>query len=229
MQTKSIFASKTFWLNFLVLVVAIITALTSDGSFAEKYPDLVETLLIALPILNVILRFITDTKTTLFLILFMLFALPAYAEPNAKVLSVTDGDTLTYALVQPDGKLSPPEKGRLIGLDAPEFHRLRLRGQVYGREATRQLAEQTLGKDVRIEAAKRDRYGRNLIRVWVDNHYVNEELVAKGFAWSYMSNEFKTAENLARVNRLGLWSYPRPVAPWIYRNGTKVKTLTLGN
>jgi len=88
------------------------------------------------------------------------------------VTQVIDGDTIII------------EGGyhvRYIGIDTPEIHPKTEAFGIEAREANRRLVE---GKRVRLERdfSERDRYGRLLRYVYVDDTFVNAELVRQGLA-----------------------------------------------
>jgi len=136
----------------------------------------------------------------------------ATAELTGKVVSVTDGDSLTILV---DGT---QVKIRLAGIDAPE------RKQPFGTRAREHLAGLVHEREVRLVSAGRDRYGRTLGVVWVDGVNVNEAMVEDGMAWQYRrydrSKRLEELESDARANRRGLWVDPMPVEPWDWRRAT---------
>jgi endonuclease YncB( thermonuclease family) len=95
------------------------------------------------------------------------------AEGVVEVASVTDGDTIR--VLMPDGTNEPV---RLIGIDAPED------GSLLDQEATDHLADLVLGKDLRmvVYVSDRDRFDRLLRYIYVDDLFVNEEMVRAGLA-----------------------------------------------
>jgi len=120
-------------------------------------------------------------------------------EDRFLVKEVVDGDTLI---------LSSGEKVRLIGINAPEY------GRYYFNEAKQMLGILVMGKRVKLEKdiTDRDQYGRLLRYVYVDDLFVNLEMVKRGFANVYTcppdvkyTEEFLEAERYARLNELGLW------------------------
>lgn len=126
----------------------------------------------------------------------------------ARVTYVIDGDTIKVEL---DGEV---ETVRYIGIDTPEPYR-EGEPECLSNEATSANAELVQGKIVRLVKDKenRDRYGRLLRYVYVDDVFVNEILVRDGFAEvmnikpnTAHSVEFKKLENIARVGELGMWS-----------------------
>lgn len=123
-------------------------------------------------------------------------------EPPAGTLTVSyvlDGDTF---------KLSTGETIRLIGLNAPES------GQSCSSEATAKLKEFVFGKEVTLEqdVSDKDQYGRLLRYVYIDDTFVNLEMVRLGFAHKYeygsnikYSSRFEQAEDEAKQNEGCLW------------------------
>lgn len=128
---------------------------------------------------------------------------------TAGVERVTDGDTLTLRV----GEVT--YRARLNGIDAPE------RNQPYGREATAELQQLVVGRSVLVEVPDVDRYGRLIVKLFVDGRSVNEELVRRGAAWQYVefdrSAQLAAAEAAARAARAGLWALENPVPPWEWR------------
>jgi len=122
-----------------------------------------------------------------------------------KVTRVVDGDTI---------EIEGGEKVRYIGIDTPETVDPRKPIQCFGIEASKKNKELVEGKTVRLEKdiTDRDKYSRLLRYVWIDNLFVNLELVKQGFASSYSyppdikyQEEFLAAETEAREAERGLW------------------------
>lgn len=133
---------------------------------------------------------------------------------TGKVVSVTDGDTLT--LLTPEKK---QVKVRLDGIDAPE------RKQPYGTEAREHLATMVFQKDVKVEVLGKDRYGRTIGKVKAGRVDVNKNMVREGYAWWYQKYapdrvDLQKAQSLAQKERRGLWASEdgmTPKAPWDFR------------
>lgn len=128
-------------------------------------------------------------------------------------MKVVDGDTLT---VQVPGK--PPQKIRLIDIDAPESD------QPYGPESRAKLVALIARSDVRIETHGADAYGRLLGRVFIGDADLNAELVRSGAAWVFRRHSDDPAllalEREARAKKRGLWALPEAerVPPWRWRH-----------
>ncbi|MCX6359786.1 MAG: thermonuclease family protein [Armatimonadetes bacterium] len=127
------------------------------------------------------------------------------------VLGVTDGDTLR---VRVEGRTV---RVRLYGIDCPEL------GQPFGVTARKITAGLCVGQPVTLALHGTDRYGRTLATVRTSAGNVNEALVTAGLAWWYRryapeASRLRALEAAARSARRGLWSQPRPVAPWTFRS-----------
>lgn len=122
-------------------------------------------------------------KYLLLLILFCIVALvncavdtpvntTGHATEEVLVIRVIDGDTI---------EIEGGMRIRYIGIDAPETYP---QTEYYGPEATAKNKELVEGLTVRMERdiSDKDRYGRLLRYVWVDDILVNAELVRLGYA-----------------------------------------------
>jgi len=130
---------------------------------------------------------------------------PPSVSETFKVTRVVDGDTI---------EIEGGEKVRYIGIDTPETVDPRKPVQCFGIEASKKNKELVEGKTVRLEKdiTDRDKYSRLLRYVWVDNLFVNLELVKQGFATSYTyppdvkyQKEFLAAEKEAKEAERDLW------------------------
>lgn len=97
---------------------------------------------------------------------------------------------------------------RYIGIDAPEL------GESFGVEAMEKNRELIEGKTIRLEKdiSETDQYNRLLGYIYVDDTFVNAELVRLGYAQavSYPPNTkhdnlFKDLETKAKDVNIGLW------------------------
>jgi micrococcal nuclease len=128
------------------------------------------------------------------------------------VQRVIDGDSLIVVL---DGM--GEEQVRVQGIDAPEHD------QPWGDEAADLLRERIQGRRVSVtHIGERDRHGRLLADIAVpdvENLWdVGVTVTRQGLAWHYEayddSRSLAEAQMLARQNRDGLWSDPKPIPPW---------------
>ena len=136
---------------------------------------------------------------------------------QARVVSVTDGDTIT---VEPLAG-GHPIKIRLHGIDAPE------KNQPAGEPARGFVFEVALYQAVEVEEKYRDRYGRLVAVLHLSSGESLQELLLKsGYAWvwpRYCRNcrDWEKLQAEAQENERGLWANPDPVPPWEWRRGTR--------
>ena len=139
---------------------------------------------------------------------------------QGKVIGVADGDTVTLLDAQKN-----QHKIRLQGIDAPE------KAQAFGNKSKQSLHEMVHGKEVMVDFQKKDKYGRTVGKVLVNNTDVCLEQIKRGMAWhykKYASEQPKTdreiyaqAEQLAKSQGIGLWRDKNPMPPWDFRQQTK--------
>lgn len=91
---------------------------------------------------------------------------------TTRVIEVVDGDTII---------IEGGYKVRYIGIDTPEIHR---EVEAFGAEAWQANRKLVEGKEVRLErdVSETDKYGRLLRYVYVNDIFINAELVRLGFA-----------------------------------------------
>ena len=147
-----------------------------------------------------------------------------------RVVGVTDGDTITLL----DGSKTQ-HRIRLAGIDAPE------RGQAGAQRSKESLSSLVYDQPVRVESAKRDRYDRNVGKVWVaspDSPCRGKSdcpmtldaglaQIAVGRAWWFRKyadeqspedrGRYEFAEQEARAKKAGLWRDGTAVPPWEWR------------
>jgi micrococcal nuclease len=106
---------------------------------------------------------------------------------NAYVVSVYDGDTITVILDMGMG-VQKKAKCRMYGIDTPELRGKTVREKTAAKVARDRLRELVNEKTVLIQSlTKPDKYGRLLVKVWVDDGavLVNDLLVEEGLARTY--------------------------------------------
>lgn len=128
------------------------------------------------------------------------------------VVKVVDGDTID---VEIDGAV---ERLRLIGINTPESVDPRKPVECFGIEASNKAKEMLMGRLVALESdptqGERGKYGRLLRYVRTqDGLFYNLEIIKQGYAFEYTYDtvykyqaEFKSAEEYAQENELGLWA-----------------------
>ncbi|MCL4366080.1 thermonuclease family protein [Patescibacteria group bacterium] len=135
----------------------------------------------------------------------------------AKVIKVIDGDTIEVDLG--DGNMKTV---RYIGIDTSESVDPRQTVQCFGKEASDKNKELVGNGIVGLEkdVSETDRYGRLLRYVYMGDLFINQALVAEGYARasSYppdvkYQDKFRTAEQQARINNKGLWGACATTSP----------------
>ena len=132
------------------------------------------------------------------------------ADFTGKVKTVDDGDTI---IVLHDGR---DEHIRFNGIDAPE------KSQPYGRKAKEFTIDATLNKEVTIIDYGKDKYGRTIGDVVLqDGSNLNRQLVKEGLAWWFWKHSqdksLRDLEDEARDEKRGLWRDRNPIPPWVFR------------
>lgn len=162
---------------------------------------------------------------------FAVLLLVAESSPAAdvvgRVVSITDGDTLTVLDAE-----NRQHRIRLAGIDAPESN------QAFGQKAKASLSMIAYGRDVEIIGRKPDRYGRTIGKVMVADptchtpacpklHDAGLLQIKAGMAWWYRQyareqsptdrEAYEAAEFWAKAHRSGLWGDTNPTPPWQWR------------
>lgn len=137
-------------------------------------------------------------------LLLLLFLCGCSSPPDtARVIQVIDGDTIT---------IEGGYRVRYIGIDTPEVHP---EVEALGLEAWQANRELVDGKVVRLErdVSEVDQYGRLLRYVYVDDIFVNAELVRQGLAYARAyppdtkhQDYLEELEREARQAGRGMWA-----------------------
>lgn len=144
---------------------------------------------------------------------------PSHGGIFVKVVNVVDGDTI---------KIETGETVRYIGIDTPETVHPDKPVQCYGKEASDKNTALVERKVVELEKdiSEKDKYGRLLRYIWLNDVLINEVLVREGYAQSSTyppdvkyQNRFVEAQRFAREEQKGLWgstctitSTPKPTS-----------------
>lgn len=129
---------------------------------------------------------------------------------SAEVTRVVDGDTINVRI---NGK---EETVRLLLIDTPETVHPSQPVQPFGPEASNYVKDLLNGKNVQLEMdiGKRDKYGRLLAYLYVDEQMVNKMLLEKGLArvaYVFEPNtkyvdDFYEIQKQAQQQEIGIWS-----------------------
>lgn len=124
---------------------------------------------------------------------------------KTKIIRCIDGDTVVTE--------NKNIHIRLYEIDAPEHN------QDGGIEAKEYLSSLVLNKTVEVEKIARDRYGREVCRLYRNGAYINELMVVSGNAWAYekfSSKKLHNEELAAKRKKIGLWAKPS-IPPYLFR------------
>ena len=111
----------------------------------------------------------------LFLLLLLVLGSPALALPNVIIQSCYDGDTCTT---------NSGEKIRLACIDTPELRGSRA-DPIPAKAARDYLNGLVAGEEVAIRRITKDRYGRTVAEISMNEMNIQERLVEKGLARVY--------------------------------------------
>jgi micrococcal nuclease len=133
-------------------------------------------------------------------------------ENSYPVLKVVDGDTIDVLV---ENQLV---RVRLLGINSPESVDPRRHVECFGKEASRYLKSILGDSVVRLEKDRdkpdTDEYGRWLRYVYMNDVFINRDMIANGYAYEYtyhneqyqFQDEFKNVEKNARELQIGLWN-----------------------
>ncbi len=152
-------------------------------------------------------------------IFLLLLAAAAHAEIiSGRVVSISDGDTLTIAEATKQSHTI-----RLLGIDAPEIT------QDFGQKARTTLSAFALNQHATAKCKQVERSRGKQCVVVVGGSDVGLEQLRAGMAWWYRQHnaqqsakertDYEQAEFMAKIRRFGLWNSKNPMPPWDWRRG----------
>lgn len=138
------------------------------------------------------------------------------AELVVKVISIEEGDRLT---IRHSGRT---ETIYIKDIDCPQLT------QPYGKQAKRVTTAFVANRDVIIRGLAADKQKRLSAEVVLhDGRSLGRELLKEGLAWWKRSpaadQRLELLEELARAGGKGLWSDPKPIPPWEWKQQAKVR------
>lgn len=147
----------------------------------------------------------------------------------AKAINIVDGDTLDVRFE--NGK---EERIRLLLVDTPETKAPGKAVQPFGPEASQYAKDILEGKEigVEIDVSERDKYGRLLAYIWIDDKIFNEMLLEQGLArvaYIYPPNikyvdQFRDVQKAAQKAGVGIWSIDGYVSSNGFQDGVGEKS-----
>lgn len=170
------------------------------------------------------MNFLRTLRTTAVVLCSALAMSTAGAETlSGFVIHVSDGDTVTALLPNKESI-----RIRMAGIDAPESK------QDFGRRSRQLMSRLVKNRDVQIHVVDRDKYGRYVARLETSDGDVGIVMLEQGLARVYLkyvrnlSRDYQAAymhaESQARSEGLGLWSDPRQIPPWEWRQQQRSKS-----
>ena len=145
------------------------------------------------------------------ILIFLLLSIALFAFPQdykGTIIRVIDGDTFVFQTEE--GSFTV----RMYGTDAPE------RGQPFSRESA-DFLKQYLNKDAVFKRQGTDRYARTLGKLFINGQDINLLSIKEGCSWHFTryssDQDYVSAEEYARKNKLGLWRLPDTKPPWGWR------------
>lgn len=134
----------------------------------------------------------------------------------SKIISINEEFLVTRIIDGDTFEIETNQKVRLIGINTPELRKSKRDSpDCFGVQAAQKLSELILNKKVQLEKdiSETDRFGRFLRYVYVNNIFVNKQLVELGFAFaknyppdSRYKETLINAEKKAQENNAGLWN-----------------------
>lgn len=115
---------------------------------------------------------------------------------------------------------------RLINCDCPEiaFKPKRRIAQEFGEMAADSVRALIEGQTVKLTYYGQDRYGRVLAFVRIGGERLDNIILSHGWGWAYQGythgrnySEGVKRMNEAKRDSLGLWAFPNPIEPSVYR------------
>lgn len=126
---------------------------------------------------------------------------------TVKVTKCVDGDTAWFSKVG---------KARFLYVDTPESTN---KIQPYGKTASNYTCSKIKNAkklQLQYDGAKKDKYGRALVWVWVDGKLLQKQLVQKGYVkgfYDYGTYSYEAAlqkaQSIAKQKKVGIWSNPQ--------------------
>ena len=125
-------------------------------------------------------------------LLLLFLGLTVYSnELTGKVVHISDGDTITVL-----DQTRTSYKIRLYGIDAPESK------QAFGNVSKQHLGTLLKSGTVKVEWKTKDKYGRILGTVYVNDLNINLKMIQDGMVWHYKrfdsTKSFANAETSAK-------------------------------
>lgn len=155
-------------------------------------------------------------KISLLALLIAIQSVSAADQIAGKVVKISDGDTVTLLVSG-----SETIKVRLSEIDVPETN------QPWGNKSKQALSLLLATKNVTVSTTGKDRYGRTLGIIYLQQENINKLMVQNGNAWAYTKyvadQEYFLLQDHAKTQKVGLWSMnpDQVIPPWEWRMKSK--------
>lgn len=138
-------------------------------------------------------------KISLLALLLAIQSVSAADQIAGNVVKISDGDTVILLV---NG--SETIKVRLSEIDAPETN------QPWGSKSKQAVSLLIATKNVTVSTTGKDRYGRTLGIIYLQQENINKLMVQNGDAWAYTKyvadQEYFLLQDHAKTQKVGLWS-----------------------
>lgn len=150
--------------------------------------------------------------------LWLLTSCQSIANHEYRLTRVQDGDSVILCCNNDQKTLIV----RLKDIDAPE------KKQPFAKESKNYLNSLLKNKSLKIIGKKKDKYGRLLADIIVDQESINAQMIKTGHAWlwRYSDNlKLQWLQKQAQKNKKGLWALPESqrIEPWEWRKNNRRK------
>lgn len=163
-------------------------------------------------------------KVVFLFIILILFPINIYAETVTQEVSLAkcvDGDTAVFIVDEEEVKF------RFLAIDTPETVHPTKEEEAYGKLASEYTCNLlTNAKEIVVEYEnnnKKDKYGRDLAWIWVDQKLLQDELIKKGYgkvAYIYGNYRYTSSlcldERKAQEENLGIWNVQKAEETYCY-------------
>ena len=175
--------------------------------------------------------YLNKIKLFLTISICLIFFFLTYNDVRSQEIKIISG---TAKVIDGDTIKIEKNKIRFFGIDAPEFKQqcqttwLSISFLSFNKDyncgevSTNKLKSKIDGKYITCNVSNVDRYKRFIAECYKDETNINKWMVSNGYAVAYRkySRKYVHQENIAKKEKLGLWSGIFEM-PWDYRKGNK--------
>lgn len=161
------------------------------------------------------------------ILLFLLLATTMWGQKTSQGVISRVIDCDTYVVLVNSFRGNPQLiTVRLVNVDCPELASIPKRkpAQEYGQIAADSVRNLIEGENVDLTYYGLDYFGRVIAFIRIGGVRLDDILLSRGWAWYYKDyhghKAYKNGQKLmeeAKTKKIGLWAYPNPIKPSIYR------------